>query len=51
MQLIKQQWYFSSSGMLEKLQKELIAGGYTADTPAAMFIKPHGLMRKYAVAQ
>ena len=35
---------FLSSGMLEKLQKELIAGGYTADTPAAIVYKascPH----------
>ena len=30
---------FLSSGMLEKLQKELIAGGYTADTPAAIVYK------------
>lgn len=30
---------FLSSGMLEKLQKELISGGYTADTPAAIVYK------------
>ena len=42
---------FLSSGMLEKLQKELIAGGYTADTPAAIVYKASWLMRKYAVAQ
>ena len=30
---------FLSSGMLEKLQKKLIAGGYTADTPAAIVYK------------
>ena len=30
---------FLSSGMLEKLQTELIKGGYTADTPAAIVYK------------
>lgn len=30
---------FLSSGMLEKLQTELIAGGYTKDTPAALVYK------------
>ena len=30
---------FLSSGMLEKLQTELIKGGYSADTPAAIVYK------------
>lgn len=30
---------FLSAGMLEKLQKELLAGGYLADTPAAIVYK------------
>lgn len=30
---------FLSSGMLEKLQSELMAGGYSADTPAAIVYK------------
>ena len=30
---------FLSSGMLEKLEKELVAGGYKADTPAAIVYK------------
>ena len=30
---------FLSTGMLEKLSAELIAGGYTADTPAAIVYK------------
>lgn len=30
---------FLSTGLLEKLSKELIAGGYTADTPAAIVYK------------
>lgn len=30
---------FLSAGMLEKLQKELLAGGYRADTPAAIVYK------------
>ena len=30
---------FLSTGLLEELSKELIAGGYTADTPAAIVYK------------
>ena len=30
---------FLSTGMLEKLSERLIAGGYTADTPAAIVYK------------
>ena len=30
---------FLSTGLLEELSRELIAGGYTADTPAAIVYK------------
>ena len=42
---------FLSTGLLEELSKELIAGGYTADTPAALYIRRPGRRKKRICAR
>ena len=41
---------FLSSGMLEKLQTELVRGGYRNDTPAAIVYKHPGRMKRLSAA-